>query len=169
MTGAPAEADRLLAEWGEADRVHKDLAAQAAAALNAVAQEWAARLVEAKQHRDALAKALKSLEEKEKEALFGEPGPPPQSLKIALPHGWLVYASETYVIQPRKVDVLANLEKYGFEEAIKTVRAVDWDALADWDAEALGIIGTRREVKETFGWELAEPPAASRQQSAVSR
>lgn len=108
--------------------------------------------------RMALAeKKLRKFEEEHKEDLFPLTGVPPESLKVELPGGDLFYSLEEYVVKPRKVDVLANLERYGFEEAIRRSAAVDWDALNDkeeWPDEALGIIGTERKKREIFTFEL---------------
>lgn len=89
------------------------------------------------------------------------------SCSLDLPHGVLLYAKEDYVVKPRKVDVLANLERYGFEEAIRRTAAVDWEALDnkdEWPDEVLAIIGTRREIKETYAYEVVsgQLPVASK-------
>jgi len=57
------------------------------------------------------------------------------------------------------VDVLGALERYGFEDAIRRTAAVDWEALnnkEEWPDEVLAILGTRREIKETFAYEVKE-------------
>ena len=151
------EVDEFLAEFREADREVEELEAYAAAALAEVQKEWADKILPAKYKRDALAAAIKDMERDHQASFFGEVGAVPASYSIDLPHGTLIYDKTEYVVKPRKVDVLANLERYGFEEAIRRTAVVDWEALNDpqeWPDEALAIIGTRREVKETYGFQI---------------
>ncbi|MHB9074635.1 MAG: host-nuclease inhibitor Gam family protein [Desulfobaccales bacterium] len=158
-TPAHAEADQFLAEWREADREVKDLEAYAAAALAEVQKEWASKILSATYKRDALGAAIKDTEKEHHSSLFGDAGPAPVSCSADLPHGTLLYDKTEYVVKPRKENVLANLEKYGFEEAIRRDPAVDWDVLnnpQEWPDELLAIIGTRREVKETYGFQVKE-------------
>jgi phage host-nuclease inhibitor protein Gam len=151
------EVDQFLAEFREADRKVEELEAYAAAALAEVQKEWADKILPAKYKRDALAAHIKDLEKEHQANFFGEVVPAPASYSIDLPHGTLIYDRAEYVVKPRKVNVLALLTKYGFEEAIRRTAAVDWEVLNDpqeWDDEALAIIGTRREVKETYGFQV---------------
>jgi phage host-nuclease inhibitor protein Gam len=153
------EVDEFLAEFREVDRKVKELEAYAAAALAEVQKEWADKILPAKYERDALGAAIKDMEKDHLALLFGEVGPEPVSCSIDLPNGTLIYDKAEYVVKPRKADVLANLERYGFEEAIRRTAAVDWEVLDDpkeWPGEALAIIGTRREVKETYGFQIKE-------------
>lgn len=101
---------------------------------------------------------LRGLMDKNQAEFFPLPGPL-GSCSVDLPHGTLLYDKTDYVVKPRKVSVLDNLLKYGFMEAVRVNLAVDWDALADkeeWSGEALGIIGTRRETKETYAYDLLD-------------
>jgi phage host-nuclease inhibitor protein Gam len=91
------------------------------------------------------------------------------SCSLDLPHGALLYDKTDYVVKPRKVDVLAALSRYGFEEAIRRTAAVDWEVLdnkEEWPDEVLAIIGTRREVKETFAYEIKEQGSGVRGQGS---
>ncbi len=97
---------------------------------------------------------LKDLMKENREEFF--PGVILGSVSLDLPNGALLYDKTEYVVKPRKVDILANLEKYGFEEAIRRTAATDWEALATWTDEELSIIGTRRESRETYGYEVRE-------------
>ncbi|RJR32464.1 MAG: hypothetical protein C4567_18770 [Deltaproteobacteria bacterium] len=162
-TPAHAEADRLLSEAAAARsarvRAEADLAGELER-LKALSPFWesleAVYLEELKREWEAVAR-LQAFEGKNKWDLFSPTGAVPESIKTELPGGVLFYSLEEYVVKPRKVDVLANLERYGFEEAIRRTAAVDWDALNDkeeWPDEALGIIGTERKTRETFSFEL---------------
>jgi phage host-nuclease inhibitor protein Gam len=156
---AHAAADQLLAEWDKVDREVKALEGEAATALAVVQEEWADKLRPAKERRACLGAALEEIEKEQQAVLFGEVGPPPVSVSLDLPAGTLLYDKTEYVVKPRKVDVLANLERYGFEEAIIRTKATNWEVLAnkeEWPDEALAIIGTRREIKETFAYEVKE-------------
>lgn len=162
-----AEADQLLAEFDRADREVKRLETEAAAALATVQQEWADKLQPAKILRASLDEILKDLMKEHQADFFAVDGL--GSCSLDLPHGALLYDRSDYVVKPRKVDVLAALSRYGFEEAIRRTAAVDWEVLAnkeEWPDEVLAIIGTRREVKETFAYELS---AFSDQPSAKSK
>ncbi|MCL4500841.1 MAG: host-nuclease inhibitor Gam family protein [Deltaproteobacteria bacterium] len=103
---------------------------------------------------------LKKLMAEQQKNFFTLPTPL-GSCSVDLPRGTLLYDKEDYVVKPRKVKVLDNLLKYGFEDAIKRTVAVDWDALEnkeEWPDAALAIIGTRREIKETYSYDLKDKP-----------
>ncbi len=158
-TPAHREADLMLSEWAVANREVKRLEAEAKAALAQVMDAWAGKIAAAKQEREELSSAIKDMGKAHHADFYGETGPAPVSCSVALSHGTLLYDKTEYVVKPRKADVLANLEKYGFEEVIRRDPAVDWEALNDpeeWPDELLAIIGTRREVKETYGFQIKE-------------
>lgn len=152
-----AQADRLLSQIREAELELDRLTARLAEDLKAFRITQDTKIEWQKGKVDYLGQQLKELAKEHKADFFPETGL--GSFSVDLPHGALLYAKEDYVVKPRKVDVLANLEKYGFEEAIRRTAAVDWDALAnkaEWPDEALAIIGTRRETKETYSYDLTE-------------
>jgi len=150
------EIDEFLAEFHEADREVKELEDYAAAALAEVQKEWADKILPAKYKRDALGAAVKGMERDHQALLFGEVEPAPVSCSIDLPNGTLIYTKEQYVVKPRKVDVLANLKAQDLQEGIRVEESVDWDELATWTNEQLALVGTRREVKETYGFQIKE-------------
>jgi len=164
-TPAHAGADRLLREYGAAKeeriRAEADLLKEMER-LKGLSPFWedleeVFRLSLGRENE--IYEEIKAFESEFKQDRFSPTGAPPESLKTELPAGHLFYSLEEYVVKPRKVDVLGNLEHYGFEEAIRRTAAVDWDVLNDkeeWPAEALGVIGTRREKRETFSFELRE-------------
>ena len=160
---AQAGANRLL--WAYAAARQERLNAQAALILEmerlkALSPFWegleeAYRLAQEKE--DGIFAGITSFEAEFKEDLFAPTGTPPESLKVELPGGDLFYSLEEYVV--KRKGVLALLERYGFEEAIRRTAAVDWDALADkveWPDEALGLIGTERKKRESFSFEVRE-------------
>lgn len=151
-----AKADRLLLSVQEAEQELERLETAAAAEMKIVQQAWAAKIEYQRGRVDWLDQELKDFEKDQRADLFGDS----TSSRVTLPHGVLLYDKTDYVVKPRKVNVLERLERYGFEEAIKRTAAVNWEALEDkeeWPDEVLAIIGTRRESKETFGYELNEP------------
>lgn len=148
--------DLLLVEWGQADQEVKQLEAYAAAALAEVQQEWAGQIQAAKYKRDALGAAIKDTEKEHHSGLFGDAGPAPVSCSVDLPHGTLLYDKAEYVVKPRKVDVLANLKAQDLQEGIRVEESVDWDILATWTDDQLALVGTRCEVKETYGFQIKE-------------
>ncbi|MCX5888092.1 MAG: host-nuclease inhibitor Gam family protein [Deltaproteobacteria bacterium] len=151
-----AEADRQLAAIREAQVELDRLQAKLAEELRAF--QASQGKIDWQQRRVAyLDKELKDFMKAHRADLF--PEVILESYSLDLPHGALLYAREDYVVKPRKVDVLANLMKYGFEEAIRRTAAVDWDVLEDkneWPDAALALIGTRRETKETYAYEVKE-------------
>jgi hypothetical protein len=160
---ALAEADRLLWEIGDAQlilaHIQEDLAAEMKR-LQEISPFWAAFMDDLAQNQERLdyvIKALKALMQEHQADFFIMTGL--GSVSLDLPHGALLYDKSEYVVKPRKVDVLANLERYGFEEAIRRTAAVNWDVLDDkdeWPDAALEIIGTRRETKENYAYEVKE-------------
>ncbi len=160
-TAQHEKADRLLAEFILIKEHTLRLEAEAEAQLSDLRKFWTQRI---QPNRDSLAvleEQIQKLEKEHQAVFFGET----TSCRATLPNGVLLYDKSDYVVKPRKVNVLEKLERYGFEEAIKRTAAVNWDVLEDkeeWPDEALAIIGTRRESKEIFGYELNEPkPKAS--------
>lgn len=160
---AQAEADRLLAEFRQVKK--KVIEAETALAaelkrLQRLSPFWGvleARLRNAKERLRLADEDLKAQEKKHQAEFF--PGEGLGSYSLALPAGTLIYDKSDYVVKPRKVNVLANLLKYGFDEALRFSVVVDWDALNDkeeWPDAALALIGTRREVKETYAYEVKE-------------
>lgn len=161
---AHAEANQLLWEIRDALKIirhtEEDLAAELAR-LKASAEGWKTLEGILEDNLQRLQKADQEIKTlmKEHQAVFftiADLG----SCSLDLPHGALLYAKEDYVVKPRKVDVLAALTRYGFEEGIRRTEAVDWEALEnkeEWPNEILAIIGTERKVKETFAYEVEEP------------
>jgi phage host-nuclease inhibitor protein Gam len=159
---AQATADHLLAEIREAEQELERVQLDASAALKAAAKAWASRLEYQRGRVDFLDEKIKALMKEHQADFFAVDGL--GSCSLDLPHGALLYDKTDYVVKPRKVDVLAALSRYGFEEAIRRTAAVDWEALDDkeeWPDAALAIIGTRREIKETFAYEISPSPQPS--------
>ena len=48
----------------------------------------------------------------------------------------------------------ARLKAAGFPEAVRVAESVDWDKLSAWPDERLFMVGTDRQVKEEFSYEL---------------
>jgi phage host-nuclease inhibitor protein Gam len=156
-SGVRGQADRLLAELANARYALALSKAQADLELSQIFQDWEKTLMPLRERVAELDKAVLSLAKEHQADFFAVDGL--GSCSLDLPHGALLYDKADYVVKPRKVDVLAALERYGFEEGIRRTAAVDWDALnnkEEWPDEVLAIIGTRREVKETFAYELKE-------------
>jgi phage host-nuclease inhibitor protein Gam len=164
-SGVRGQADRLLEELSNAQYALALSKAQADRELSQIYQDWEKTLKPLRERVAELDKAVLSLAKEHQADFFAVDGL--GSCSLDLPHGALLYDKTDYVVKPRKVDVLANLERYGFEEAIRRTAAVDWEALnnkEEWPDEVLAIIGTRREVKETFAYEVASSqwPVASK-------
>jgi phage host-nuclease inhibitor protein Gam len=158
-SSAQAEADRLLAELANAQYALALSKAQADRELSQTYQDWEKTLKPLRERVAELDRAVLSLAKEHQANFFAVDGL--GSCSLDLPHGALLYDKTDYVVKPRKVDVLANLERYGFEEAIRRTAAVDWEVLAnkeEWPDEVLAIIGTRREIKETFAYEISPSP-----------
>jgi len=156
-SGARGQADRLLAELANAQYALARSKAQADLELAQIYQDWEKTLKPLRERVAELDKAVLSLAKEHQADFFAVDGL--GSCSLDLPHGALLYDKTDYVVKPRKVDVLGALERYGFEDAIRRTAAVDWEALnnkEEWPDEVLAILGTRREIKETFAYEVKE-------------
>ena len=115
-------------------------------------RELAERLKSNRDHLEILGQKLVALEKSNRQEVFG----PGDSVRVDLPHGALLYEKGSYVVKPRKVNVLANLKAHDLADGIRVVESVDWDVLNTWPEDKLALAGTRREVRETFGYETRE-------------
>ncbi len=154
LTPAHAEADALLVQKLKADRELQELAEAVAEAVEEVRQTWTEQLEAGQAAVHAVDLRLQELCREHRLDLFGDPGRAAAERKVDLPHGFLALSQTKRLVRPRKANVLAVLERYGFEEAIKRSAAVDWEELDEnWDDEALTILGLHREVKTTYAYE----------------
>jgi len=146
MLDIRTEADLMLANIALlAERL--ELAQNAAdVALAEVTRFYAGQIGDLKQRLKAAEKELIGLAKKNKKELFAGRD------KLELAHGIMLHTVEKRVKRAR--GMLARLEKLGLDEAIKISKSVDWDALEKWGDEKLAQVGTCRQKKENFSYEL---------------
>jgi len=139
----------------------EDLLAQLAATtaeLNHLSNEIAAKMQQVKDHYQprlemlqvrfkACEGALFTLAKRHKKAFFSE-----GEDKLALPSGAVMMQMELVVRQAR--GVLAKLEELGRTDVIKVAKSVHWDALKEWTDDELAAVGTDRQQKERYSYEL---------------
>ncbi len=146
---AAAAADLLLVKLGRTQRELHYLQAEMEREMTRLRESWQARLAPLEERQEQMAAALLTLAKEHKEELFrGE------SCRLDLPHGALLYEVQRRVKRVR--GLLDRLKEQGFLEAIKVAESVDWDRLEAWPEERLRQVGTKRVVKEVFGYEVKE-------------
>ena len=145
-----AEADLMLADIALLTERLGLVQTAADVALAEVTRFYAGQIGDLKQRLKAAEKELIGLARKNKKELFAGRD------KLELAHGIMLHTVESRVKRAR--GMLANLEKLGFDEAIKIAKSVDWDALEKWDDEKLAQAGTCRQAKENFSYELKKGP-----------
>jgi phage host-nuclease inhibitor protein Gam len=99
-----------------------------------------------KRQLEALDKQIKAHAKKHQVDLFAGKD------RVDFANGALLRKEEQHVRHTR--GMLDRLEEIGADDAIKTVKSVDWDVLEKWTDERLIEAGTERFKKETFAYEL---------------
>lgn len=62
--------------------------------------------------------------------------------------------SSGWVVRRAKCVTIELLKKLGYRDGIRVEEKVDWDRINKWPDEKLVAIGTERNLKKEFGWEL---------------
>lgn len=155
ISPAHEEADRLLAELGDVRNIlaqnEEDMAAELAG-YKATSAHWQRLEHILKNNREmekSLDKALLKFAKKQRDVLFDGGD------KVDLPHGVLLFSVKKWVRKARDVTV-DLLKKLGFLSAVKVVESVNWDEIDAWPEERLILIGTERETKEIYAYEVKE-------------
>jgi len=142
-------ADKLLALIADAEAQLEGVQGEVNAALEQVKARYQERVSLAGDVLKGLEKELRAHMKKRRGVLFDG------SDRVDLEHGALLHKIEPRVKRAR--GVLDKLEAFGFDDAIKIAKSVDWDVLEEWPAEKLVAVGTERVQKETFEYETKGP------------
>jgi hypothetical protein len=146
-TPAHEQANDLLQEQAADLADLSRVQAEYAAALAAFQEEWQGLLGPLEQEVAAGDKQLIALMKRERRSLFAAGD------LVRLPAGVLTRQVGLFVRKAKAVTP-ENLEALGFGSAVKIVKSVDWDQLAEWPEDRLVLVGTERAKKEVFSYEL---------------
>jgi len=142
-----AAADAILARLGALLAELEGANGQMAAEMEALQRRWQERLAPLERQKEELEGELFRWAKAHREEVFtGE------SCRVELRHGALLYEVQRRVVRAR--GVLARLQEMGLAEAIRVTEAVDWDRLESWPDERLEQVGTRRQRKENYSYEV---------------
>lgn len=147
IVSAQSEADAILFCLREATDVARKLEAEFTIEMDVLRQLYEVRINTAKETLAILASDLEAFAKSNKSALF-----PKEDTRLELQNGALIYTVEKRVKRIRKM--LERLEKAGRNELIKTAKSVDWDSVEKLDDAALKALGTKRQTKERFAYEI---------------
>lgn len=143
-----AAADSILAEMAAISADVAEHEADLAAALERVHTTYAPAIESLKQSLALREKALKKHMRKHKAVLFKT-----DDERVSLAHGALIYSKQKIVVKVK--GMLETLQRFALKTAIKEHPTVDWDVIEKWDDATLEQLGTRREQKERFEFEIS--------------
>lgn len=131
------------------------LAAKDLAAIEARYAFWVAKLKAGhaakaqpiKDHMADLENDLRNLCKAQHSALFGDGD------RRDLDNGSLLSRLSRHVVKAKCVTP-ELLESLGYGEAVKVAKSVDWDLVSAWPVEKLTAIGTKRQEKQEYDYEL---------------
>jgi phage host-nuclease inhibitor protein Gam len=146
---APTEAaEDLLLAIRSARATMAELTASHNTAQQQIAMMYAQKAAPIREALESHEKALVRLMRLAKGSLFAG------SDVVNLVNGSLIRNKADKVTIPR--DALARCEEQGFEDAIKTVKSLDREAIEKWPDARLVLIGAERKTKEEFSFSVAE-------------
>lgn len=146
MTDIKKQADGILGEIKTVTEKMITIETEADRAIAELTEGYAARLLPLRAGLKQKEKEIVSLMKAGKAGIFGGKD------MLRLINGVLFHASEEKVTIPR--GTLAKVEELGFDEAIKIAKSLDRSIINAWPDEKLEMIGTRREMVETFDYEV---------------
>jgi phage host-nuclease inhibitor protein Gam len=141
-------ADEQLAAIARQVAAIRQTEAEASAEIEKIRSACQSEMDAMKADLSVLEKDLLRLAKTVKGAIFNG-----ESDRVDLPHGSLLYQVEKRVRKARSVTT-DRLEELGFDDAVKTAKSVDWDAIDQWPDARLAAIGTERKRKEVYSYEL---------------
>lgn len=144
---AQAKADHILLQLREATDVVCKIEAEISFEMDVLRQIYEVRINTAKETLAILESDLEAFAKSNKSALF-----PKEDTRLELQNGALVYTVERRVKRIRKM--LERLEKAGKQDLIKIAKSVDWDSVEKLDDADLKALGTKRQAKERFAYEI---------------
>lgn len=141
-------ADQLLKQIGADQEAVSALSSAMTQRIEAIKSEMQPMIDQAKEALAAHERALSALANQIRKHLIDD-----ADQRIDLAFGSLVFATEFRVRRIRRM--LENLESAGRIDLIRTTKAVDWDGVEKLSNPELAALGTRRDKKELFSYELA--------------
>ena len=144
---AHAEAEDILRSLREAVADARMFESEYARAMEAVKQNFADRIANVKDAVAYLESKLEMFAKNNKSVLFAQ-----ADTRLELQNGALIYTIEKRVKRIR--DMLARLEESRRHELIKIAKSVDWDSVEKLSDAELAALGTRRQSKEHFAYEI---------------
>ena len=145
------QANELLESLADARDTQKKINADLEDCLLGVRLAFAQKVENSEISIKQLETDIKKLAKKQHSELF-EAG---TSVRTDLPAGALLY-SLIEKVRHAKTITPELLEQLGYEEAVKISKSVDWDAIEKWPDAKLVEIGTERNAKNNYEYELAE-------------
>lgn len=140
--------DVALADIAECCRLIADLKAEAEAEVADVNAQYAMMFAPLQERLTRNEAWLKDTMKSNRGVLFDGTD------VVDLAHGSLIRSKADRVTIPR--NALAECEKQGLEDAIKTVKSLDREAVEKWPDARLALIGATRKPKEDFSYSLKE-------------
>ncbi|MEN6439014.1 MAG: host-nuclease inhibitor Gam family protein [Syntrophobacter sp.] len=139
--------DEMLSRAGDLTSRVRAVETQCKAELDALTAKHKKAVTPIKQELETLDDSIRDYTRKHQVDLFEGRD------RIDLANGALLHQVERRVKRIRKMP--ERLEAIKADDAIKTVKSVDWDVIEKWTDERLIEVGTERVKKETFAYELA--------------
>jgi phage host-nuclease inhibitor protein Gam len=147
IISAHSQADNILLRLREAAASAKTIEDAYAWELETIKEFYAVKIDPLKQTIAVLESDLEAFAKANKGALFAT-----EDSRIDLQNGALTYTVEKRVKRIR--DMLDRLENARRIELIKIAKSVDWDQVEKLDDADLAALGTKRQKKERFAYEL---------------
>lgn len=148
------ELDDLLVEIGSLGRMKKNLTDMAEKEIARIREDFGPGIDDLATKIKSREKTLIILAKRHKNILFCllEAEAQPVEVRIDLEHGALIYSVEKKVKQIK--GMLYKLKLKGFKNGIKRSESVDWDMIEKWSDSTLAELGTARQKKERFAYEI---------------
>lgn len=152
MPGALEQADVLLGIIAAQTEIKEKHEAALAAEIDTVRAKYTTLTSRCAANIADAEKELKKLAKKHKRLLFAMPGETGEARRN-LPSGHaLIYGA---VKRVRRIKgMLRRLKLSGLTRAVKVAESVDWEAVEALDDDILVQLGTEREIKESFSYEV---------------
>jgi len=141
------EADFILAALAVSREKCMALEGEAESKITDIVLAYTDRIDAAREQYDKLDAELIALAKKHKRELFDS-----DDCRLDLENGSLLFKLETSV--KHNHDALEQIKAQGFSGGIKIEESVDWDSVATWPDEKLWTIGSKRQSKEKYEYEL---------------
>lgn len=157
------QADAALQELAAIERQIGEIEDRMNAVIDAAKAEADAASAHLRGRKAALAAALTAYATHHKEGLFAK------ARTVALTFGSLSWRRSSELKPAPKHTwggILAKIKQLGLTEGVRTKEEVDREALRQWSAERLELVGACLVDKDTFGYELNQQALAAGKEAA---